>query len=109
MQCAVKVEQIDIWNDREWVRSDSVRGGRTTPSRSVALIASAKELFEVLWEVLPSAREIPWSETSRGDPVLDSANTDLEDLRHIAVRVHRLKWQVLNGQDAIQEGILRLR
>jgi len=66
------------------------------------LPARADEVFQILWEEFPSAREIPGDQAPSGDPVLDCADANLENPGDIAVGIHRLKGQVLDGEDRLQ-------
>jgi hypothetical protein len=80
------------------------RGQKGTLLRS--LLAVAKELFQVLRKELPTAGKSPRDKASRGDPVLNCANTDLKDLRYFAVGVHRFERQILVGQKTLEQWVL---
>lgn len=72
-------------------------------------MARLEEILEILWEESPSAWQVSGDQVAGGDPVLDRSNADLENAGNVAVRVHRLEGHVLDGQNAVQQWVLRLR
>ena len=73
---------------------------------SPVLAAGQEKVLQVLRQEFPTARKIAGDQVTCGDPVLDGPDADVEDLRDIAVAIHRFQSYLLDLQDGFQKRIL---
>lgn len=69
-------------------------------------LAGPQEILQILREELPAAGKVAGDQAAGADPVLDRTDADVEDLRDIAVAVHRLQLHLLDCQDGFQKRVL---
>ena len=72
---------------------------------ALALPAREEEVFEVLWKELPSARKISGDEPTGANPILNCPDAHLEYLGDVAIAIHRLEGQILDGENRFQQRV----